>query len=274
MTQDADTESTIARLLKLEFVWIILIPLIGTAGAFMYQYGYFSYFGVPAQLIRIGVPQIAFFALVLFAILFHAMSILFAFWMFLLSKNAFIKALLHPLNAAATLGFVLFLSGDFSWKYVIGIFAFFYCYMLFRAFRKRKEANGFVEALDSQVSRNSSFGRFVLGEKQDNSKVDSDNDPTPPWLRLAYPIFAVLAGFVLMMLGGQMAAMQTTHWTCRDYPDMIVVEFQDDHLILQRFDPQTMTIGNEIMLVDRNEASITCSAVPLGRLTRTNDSNE
>lgn len=254
-----------------ESILIAVIPAIGTFAVYLFQLGYFNFYGIPASFIELDITKII------------AASVFIAFFLFFITiVTAFLNDIYsspHPLRESAgdifayciiMAPFVFFAGGSKR------LWAIFFCGLVIlslviflRPFLNRSKELSYLQKLEESHKK-----RYARTTRPIKSGIDLVET------RLMPSILAVaILLFTIFFMGGYFAQTLRTYWILSGEETgkkkMILITTYSERFIFIDFDTKTRKIGNEILILKSiDDKPIKLSKMKLGALLPPDDSTQ
>lgn len=223
-----------------ESLTLALVPALAHILAYLHEYGYCQYFGVPSEFISISFSSIFSISLLIIGFSFTYLLV-FDVCRMTFSKNiSVVNLFFAKLTPLTIIGIANIIKPPFSWFYVITCFVSAVALILleFSPSPKREvdEGKSYSEKLNSKFKDRNMDGS-VLGWV-------ANYEGGIPFLAGAIALTVLYFSFTL---GISDAARQKTFLKFSDSSNTIVLRNYGDNLICGRYDPKTKRLTGEIL---------------------------
>ena len=226
---------------KNETICALLFPIIGTYSTYIVELGRLKYYGIPFELISIGINEIILSsAAILFFLILLLMSLSIIKIITDINHPA-TKLLKVPLTGFIIIFFILLLVPMMR-KFIIEIsliwIMFFTFSTLVTPLFKKENNKTYREKLEKELTR----------EKKNNITKKGN---TGIGNARKYFSFLIIPSIFLFWIGYNIPYFKDTYQVIEEYKGLLVIKISTDQIILKRLIEGTNTLGDEIKIIHR-----------------------
>ena len=236
---------------------IALVPLAGTYLAFVFQFSYFRFYGIPSSLIELDIPKIVFSISAIIGAAFFYSMLLNSLASLTSSTNPVLNILGRQLIVLIfILPLLLGLSAIGQWQTLLyGVFLL--AVALSRYIPPRNRAGENLPYLERLRRREETPVRTEVRISTARSRFED---------RVIAPVVLVMFGSIyVLILGFVSAGVASKHHVLVSQPDAIYVTKSHDHFVFVKYDAKTHRLKSQLIFLP-GDASVELRSVWTGLL--------
>lgn len=253
---------TLSKFLTKDAVVLALIPLAGSLISVTFEAGYLSFYGAPATLVHLDLPQIvtaSLFVAVVLAVLIAFFEIVIAI---VRGKHPVRRSLASPLSVALFGGpFIAFIhwpSTKWWW-----FFGFILILAILELIPPLFAGSGsYVDRLSAKVASDDRHLNDMSGKEDRNLS----------FIKTALA-FLIFGSFLVYLVGRDYAEKKSGYFVLDGSNDILVTNY-GDVMVLKSYNPTTKEIGNDLLLMKVDSSKVRLSYVFTGPLLAAKMSNK